>query len=142
MTPVALTSSAIVMVSPDVVKTSEFYRDSVGFSMVAHFDNVEKFAVLYRGGIEIIVVQAKFGSVHPNREIFGAGYDAYFVPENADVVVDFYHELIAARVEIVQEPFRTPYGSTEFAFRDCDGRIIGVGCIKEKEVFFGKAAGK
>jgi catechol 2,3-dioxygenase-like lactoylglutathione lyase family enzyme len=132
-----LSSSAIVFVVPEAEKTAKFYRDKIGFRMVGHFDKAEKFAALYRGGIEIIVVQAKFGEVHSNREHFGAGYDAYLVPENAEVVQDFYHELVAARVEIVDEPFRTAYGSNEFSFRDCDGHIIGVGCIKEKEVFFG-----
>ena len=142
MNPTKLTSSAIVFVCPDVEKTALFYRDQVGFRMVAHFDLAEKFAALYRGGIEIIAVQAKFGSIQSNRERYGAGYDAYLVPENADVVFDFYHELVAARVEIDQEPFRTSYGSNEFSFRDCDGRIIGVGCIQDKEVFFGKTAAK
>jgi catechol 2,3-dioxygenase-like lactoylglutathione lyase family enzyme len=131
-----LSSCAIVFVTPDVERAARYYRDMLGFRLVEHFDRPEKFAALYRDAVEIVLVQSRHGTVQPNRRAYGAGYDAYLVPESLEAVDAFHRELVSKGAEIIQPPTLTTYGSREFVFADCDGRLIGVGLIRDKAVFF------
>jgi uncharacterized glyoxalase superfamily protein PhnB len=131
-----------IFVTTDIEKTVRFYHDLLGFRVVPHYEQAEKFAALYRDKIEILLVEAKFGDVKTNRETYGAGFDAYIVPETVDQVRIFYEEVKTRGITIVQEWQITPYGSSEFAFQDCDGRIIGIGRIKDEAVFFANGAGE
>lgn len=133
-----LSSCAIVFVTPDIEKTLAYYHDMLGFRVVEHFEQPEKFAALYRDAVEILLVQARHGIVTPNRTAYGAGYDAYLVPESLEAVQAFYREIQSRGAEIIQPPALTPYGSLEFVFSDPDGRQIGVGLIQDRHVFFGK----
>lgn len=129
-------NAAIVFVAPDARKTADYYRDVLDFRIVEHYDNAEPFASLYRDTVEIIVVQAKFGSVVSNTARYGAGYDAYLDPENVAGVDVLYAELQKKGAVIESPPAMTPYGSYEFVVEDIDGRRIGIGRIKDEGVFF------
>jgi len=133
-----LNSCAIVFVTTDLGKTSNYYRDVLGFRVVEHHGRKEKFAALYRDSVEIILVQAQFGSIQSNREKYGAGFDAYLVPECPEAVEVFYEEIRARGAKIAQQPGMTTYGSLEFVLEDIEGRLIGVGCIKNEATFFGE----
>jgi catechol 2,3-dioxygenase-like lactoylglutathione lyase family enzyme len=130
---------AAVLISSDVVKTAEYYSDVMGFKVVKHFDGKEKFAALYRDEIEIIIVQSKYGEVQSNRQKYGAGYDVYITPDTVEGVDIIYSELRDKEVKIISTPQMTEYGSYEFVVEDIDGRLIGIGQIKNKEQFFKKA---
>lgn len=131
-----LSNAVIVFVAADAQKTADDYRDVLGFRVVEHFDKKEKFAALYRDAIEIVVVQSRYGEVISNQERYGAGYDAYLVPEDVEDVDALYAELKEKGAKIVSLPSLTSYGSYEFVFEDIDGRRIGIGRIKYNEVFF------
>ena len=133
-----LSSCAIVFVTTDIEKTASYYRDILGFQLVEHYDRQEKFAALYRDSVEVVLVQSQFGTIRSNRDNYGAGYDAYLVPENPAAVKIFYTELRARGAKITEAPVMTTYGSLEFVLEDIDGRLIGVGCIRDDETFFGK----
>jgi len=137
MSPAKLVNAVITFITTDVEKTATYYHYVLGFRLVTHYDNAEPFAAMYRDSVEIVVVQAKFGEILPNRTRFGAGYDAYLDPDTVGGVDEFYKEWKEKGARIAVEPFVTPYGSYEFVIEDIDGRLIGVGRIKEKEVFFG-----
>jgi catechol 2,3-dioxygenase-like lactoylglutathione lyase family enzyme len=136
MNPSKLSSCAIVFVTPDIEKATRYYREVLGFRAVEHYDRPEKFAALYRDAVEIVLVQSQYGIIQPNRAAYGAGYDAYLVPESLEAVDAFYHEIESKGAKIVQPPVVTSYGSREFVFADGDGRLIGVGLIRDKDVFF------
>jgi uncharacterized glyoxalase superfamily protein PhnB len=127
---------AAVLISPDAVKTAEYYRDIMGFKIVRHFDGKEKFAALYRDEIEIIVVQSEYGEVQSNQQKYGAGYDIYISPDTVEGVDLIYAELRDRGAKIISAPQMTEYGSYEFVVEDIDGRLIGIGRIKDKERFF------
>ena len=91
-----LENVAPVLLSADVAKTTEYYRSVLGFEVVEHYGAGEPFATLYRDGVEIIVVQARFGEVEPNALRFGAGYDLYLDPEDVEGV-DLLHTEFASR---------------------------------------------
>ena len=134
-----LDSAAAVFVTPDVRRTAGYYRDVFGFRAVEHYDAAEPFAAIYRDGVEILLVQARHGEVQPNRVRYGAGYDVYLDPDTVEGVDAMYRELMAKGARVVGEPAMTGYGSYEFVVEDVDGRLIGIGRIRDREVFFGDA---
>jgi uncharacterized glyoxalase superfamily protein PhnB len=131
-----LDNVAPVLVSPDLRRTAGYYCDVLGFESVEHYEAPEPFVALYRDSVEIIVVQAARGRVEPNAARYGAGYDVYLDSEDLAGIDLLYDELIAKGARIVSEPKLTPYGSYEFVVEDIDGRRIGIGRIKDKDVFF------
>jgi catechol 2,3-dioxygenase-like lactoylglutathione lyase family enzyme len=133
-----LSSCAIVFVTNDIEKTANYYRNVLGFRVVEHYDRKEKFAALYLDSVEIILVQAQFGSIQSNQVRYGAGFDAYLVPESPEAVEIFYDEIRTNGAKITQKPAMTTYGSLEFVFEDIEGRLIGVGCIKNEATFLGE----
>jgi catechol 2,3-dioxygenase-like lactoylglutathione lyase family enzyme len=135
-----LVNAVIVFVAPDAQRTVDFYRDVLGFRVVEHFDKEEKFAALYRDEIEMIVVQSRFGNVVSNQERYGAGYDAYIDPEHIEDVDALYSEWKERGAKIIAPPSLTSYGCYEFVLEDIDGRRIGIGLIKDNDVFFGEQA--
>jgi uncharacterized glyoxalase superfamily protein PhnB len=131
-----LDNVAPVLVSRDLRRTVEYYRDVLGFEGVEHYEAEEPFAALYRDSVELVAVQAKGGKVESNRARYGAGYDVYLDPEDLAGVDLLYRELVERGARIVREPETTPYGSYEFVLEDVDGRLIGIGRIADEAVFF------
>jgi catechol 2,3-dioxygenase-like lactoylglutathione lyase family enzyme len=131
-----LNSCAIVFVTPDLGNATRYYRDVLGFRAVEHGGRAEKFTALYRDAVEILLVQAQHGAIQSNHAAYGAGYDAYLVPESLAAVQAFHAEIKSKGAAIVQPPTLTSYGSLEFVFSDCDGRWIGVGLIRDTDIFF------
>jgi predicted lactoylglutathione lyase len=125
-----------VFISRDVQRTAQFYTEKLGFTSAKHYDKDDHFAALYRDDIEIVVVQAQQGTVAPNRQRYGAGYDAYIDPATTEGVDPIYEEFAANGVKVVTPPHMTDYGSYEFVIEDIDGRLIGIGRIADKAVFF------
>jgi len=62
--------------------------------------------------------------VMPNRELYGYGYDAYFIAKNQK---DLQEEFLNAGVKIVRSLETTDYGNKEFVIEDLDGRWIAFG---------------
>jgi len=81
-------------------------------------------------------VQAVKGRVDSNAVRYGAGYGAYLDPENVAAVDLFYDELLGKGARIVAAPAMTPYGAYEFVLEDIDDRRIGIGRVKDEDVFF------
>ncbi|HYA44164.1 MAG TPA: VOC family protein [Acidimicrobiales bacterium] len=131
-----LDNIAPVLLSADVRRTAEYYRSVFGFKVVAHYEATVPFAALCRDRVEIVLVQARHGQVEPNILRHGAGYDVYLDPEDIEGVDLLHAELVQRGASIMQAPQLTPYGSYEFVVEDVDGRRVGVGRIKDKDLFF------
>ncbi len=131
-----LDNVAAIFVAPDLKRTAEYYRDVFGFELVERHEAEDAFATLYRDSVEIIVVQARFGEVESNTARYGAGYDVYLNPEDVAGVDALYAELTETGAQIISKPALTPYGSYEFVIEDVDGRLIGIGRVKDENVFF------
>lgn len=131
-----LDNVAPVLVSSDVRRTAEYYRDVLGFELVEHYESPEPFATLYRDSTEVVVVQAARGRVESNAQRYGAGYDFYLDPAEVAGVDLLYEEMREKGASIVAAPAMTAYGSYEFVLEDIDGRRIGIGRVKDEGVFF------
>jgi catechol 2,3-dioxygenase-like lactoylglutathione lyase family enzyme len=130
-----LLNAAAVFVTPDVRRTAGYYREVFGFRVVEHYDAEEPFATIYRDDVELVLVQARHGEVESNAVRYGAGFDVYLDPATVEEVDDMLEELRAKGAWIVREPAMTPYGSYEFEVQDIDGRILGIGRLRDDKTF-------
>jgi uncharacterized glyoxalase superfamily protein PhnB len=131
-----LDNAAAVFITPDVRRTAVYYREVFGFTVVEHYDAEEAFAAIYRDSVEILLVQSRHGEVQANKVRYGAGFDIYIDPDTVEGVDSIFEELKAKGARIVREPAMTGYGSYEFVVEDVDGRLIGIGRIRDRQSFF------
>jgi catechol 2,3-dioxygenase-like lactoylglutathione lyase family enzyme len=131
-----LANVAPVLPTPDVRRAAAYYRDILGFKVVEHYDADEAFATLYRDSVELILVQTRHGDVQSNTARYGAGFDVYIDPETVGAVDSMYEELKASGAKTLGEPAMTAYGSYEFVVEDVDGRLIGIGRVRDRGTFF------
>lgn len=132
-----ISTAVIILMCNNLVPTTTYYEEKLGFRVVRHFENSEPFAATYRDKVEIVLVQTAHGQFTPNRERYGAGYDAYLVPDSHESVRSMHDDLKSRGVKINNPLALTPYGSLEFSFSDCEGHEIGVGLIQNEKAFFG-----
>ncbi|CAM4133512.1 VOC family protein [Lederbergia lenta] len=119
-----LLESHCVFPTPDIIKTANFYEQKMGFNVVQYMDSNEPHICLYRDTTEIILTKSNGQKVIPNRDLYGYGYDAYFITKDQD---ELQKEFIHSNVKIVRTLDNTDYNNKEFVIEDIDGRWIGFG---------------
>ncbi|GAA0339558.1 hypothetical protein GCM10008967_32380 [Bacillus carboniphilus] len=119
-----LIQSHCVFPTPDIIKTAKFYEQKMGFKAVPYLNAKEPHICLYRDTTEIILTETNGKKVIPNRELYGYGYDAYFITKDQDVL---QAEFIKFGVKIIRSLGDTDYNNKEFVIEDIDGRWIGFG---------------
>lgn len=123
-----LLKSHCIFPTLDIIRTANFYEQKMGFKAVQYLDANEPHICLYRDTTEIILTKTNGQNVIPNRELYGYGYDAYFITDNLEVLQE---EFINSNVKIVRSLNHTDYRNNEFVIEDIDGRWIAFG-IKVK----------
>lgn len=115
-----LTQVAPSFVVEDVVKTAEYYRDKLGFTILGYFLDPPVFAMVARDGVEFHFGKIDEGQEMKGNEMIrkGLGNDAYIF---VDDVQSLYEEFNARGVEIVEGPIRRIYDCIEITVRDCNG---------------------
>ena len=103
----------------DVVKTAEYYRDELGFTILGYFKDPPVYAMVARDDVEIHFGKADADKVQMNESVRrGLGTDVYVWVSDIN---GLFEELSAKNVEIVEGPVKQIYGSTEIVIRDCNG---------------------
>jgi len=125
-----------IFLTDDVIKTTDYYVNKLGFKYAKNYNTKDNFAAVYRDSIEIIIVQKRTGKIESNNEKYGNGYDAYIDTDTLEGINELFEEFKRNKVKIIKEPYMTEYGSLEFVFEDIDGRNIGVGLISDEKTFF------
>lgn len=110
-----LLESHCIFPATDIIKTAKFYESKLGFKAVRHLDAKEPHICLYRDTTEIILTQTNGQKVIPNRELYGYGYDAYFITKNQE---ELQEEFIKSSVTIVRTLDNTDYNNKEFVIED------------------------
>jgi len=123
-----LLQSHSIFPTHDIIRTSEYYEKVLGFKAVKYLEVIEPHICLYRDDTEIILTVSKKQKVVPNRELYGYGYDAYFITKKQDKL---QQEFLDAGANIIRPLSFTDYQNKEFVIEDIDGRWIAFG-IKEK----------
>ncbi len=119
-----LLESHCIFPTPDIVKTANFYEQKMGFKAVQYLEANEPHICLYRDTTEIILTNSNGQKVIPNRNLYGYGYDAYFITQNQE---ELQEEFNNSKVKIVRSLGDTDYNNKEFVVEDIDGRWIGFG---------------
>ena len=106
-------------VVPDVVKTAEFYRDKLGFTIVGYFADPPVFAMVERDDVEIHFGKADKGETRVNESVRrGLGTDAYIWVSDIELLFEEFSE---RGVEIIEGPVKRIYECTEVVVKDCNG---------------------
>jgi len=108
---------------PDPSSTARYYEAVLGFRVVSYLDAAEPHVCLYRDDVEVILTAAST-AVRPNRELYGYGYDAYFITSRQAAL---QAEFEAAGAKVVRPLGRTDYHNDEFVVEDPDGRWLAFG---------------
>lgn len=119
-----LLMSHSVFPTTDIKRTAAFYVQKLGFRAYEYLHTEEPHICLYRDATEIILTESNGQKVIPNRELYGYGYDAYFITRNQEAL---QQEFKQADVPIVRELRHTDYANREFVVEDIDGRWIAFG---------------
>lgn len=119
-----LLMSHCVFPTPDIIKTANFYEQKMGFRAVHYTNTTEPHICLYRDTTEIILTKSQGQKVIPNRELYGYGYDAYFITKNQE---ELQKEFVKSNVKIIRSLDQTDYNNKEFVIEDVDRRWIAFG---------------
>lgn len=119
-----LLDSHCIFPTSDIIKTAEFYEQKMGFKALRYLDATEPHICLYRDTTEIILTKTNGQKVIPNRDLYGYGYDAYFITINQEAL---QKEFINSNVKVVRLLNNTDYNNKEFVIEDIDGRWIAFG---------------
>ncbi|MDL4842400.1 VOC family protein [Aquibacillus rhizosphaerae] len=119
-----LIESHCIFPTQDIIKTANFYEHKMGFTAVHYLNANEPHICLYRDTTEIIITKTNGQKVIPNRDLYGYGYDAYFITKNQK---ELQEELLNSNVNIVRSLDNTDYNNKEFVVEDIDRRWIAFG---------------
>jgi len=111
----------------NVNRTVEFYRDTLGFKLLTTVPDEGQFdwAMMKRDGVEIMFqARSSLGQEVPALAGVSIGGSLTFYTEVTGL--EALYEQFQGQVEIIQDWHITFYGTQEFAFRDCNGYIIGL----------------
>lgn len=119
-----LIMSHCIFPTPDIIRTAEFYEQKMGFRAIPYLSAREPHICLYRDSTEIILTKTNGQKVFPNRQLYGYGYDAYFITKNQE---ELQQKFIEAGVNVVRPLGSTDYENKEFVIEDIDGRWLAFG---------------
>jgi uncharacterized glyoxalase superfamily protein PhnB len=135
-TAATLTSIAPVFLAADVVRTAEWYRDYLGFTVGDYFTDHEHdedgndipdstgpafFVIINNGPVSIQISRGPEGKAHHNRLVSADSYEAYI---NVTGVRALFARLKSAGAQFAFEITDEFYGMTDFAVLDPDGRAV------------------
>lgn len=123
-----LLKSHCIFPTLDILKTTNFYVEKLGFTASLYLEAAEPHVCLYRDETEIILTKSNGQTVIPNRTLYGYGYDAYFITKNQEAAQTEFQQ---AGVKIVRSLTDTDYNNRELVIEDIDGRWLAFG-IKNK----------
>lgn len=115
----------------DVAKTTEYYRDVLGFEIDGYWDGegVHRgrsrrtvFGIVRRDQVSIHFNAADPANLPP--AVRDGAYDVYFEISDVD---SFAEEARVRGAEVLDGPADRVYGRRELVLRDCDGRVLAFG---------------
>ena len=121
MSKAKLTGIAPIMVVHNVLRTSSFYVDRLGFSLIALAGAPPVYAMVERDGIQIHFTVSDGEKININKELRLTAYDIIlWIPD----IHAFYNEVRQQGLHITEEIVRRSYGNMEFVIEDIDGHRI------------------
>jgi catechol 2,3-dioxygenase-like lactoylglutathione lyase family enzyme len=120
-----LTGHATVLLVTDVRRSTDYYRDALGFEVEPYDQLPGHYGYARRDGCHVHFACFDGVGSRPNSEAVPPDmFDAYFWTDDVD---GLYAELLERGAELVHEPIDQGYGLREFRARDPDGHILAFG---------------
>jgi catechol 2,3-dioxygenase-like lactoylglutathione lyase family enzyme len=130
--PVELAGIAPFFIVADVNRSAAFYREVLGFSVVALLPDVDPFFGIVRRGKAQIFIKAVGDGVEPlpnPRRHIHARLDAFVDVFDPDALAA---ELAARGTRLLLPLSDTEDGLRGFEVQDCDGHVLFFGCRREE----------
>ncbi len=109
---------------PDVLRTTTYYTEVLGFNIIGLVQDPPVYGMVERDGFQIHFAKSDTTEIRRNKDLRSISHDLIlWVPQ----IDDFYAELQSRHATIVEGIVRRPYGSREFVIEDCDGHRILIG---------------
>jgi catechol 2,3-dioxygenase-like lactoylglutathione lyase family enzyme len=107
---------------PDVVRTAEYYHDTLGFHVAPFWGTPPVFAVVWRDQVELFFNQATVPRPRTGRA--PGAYDVYVRVSGVEALAA---ELRARGADIIEGPELRVYDQLELIVRDCNGLVLAFG---------------
>lgn len=115
-----ITDIAPILVVKDIVRTAEYYRDILGFTINGYWFDPPVYVIISRDGSELHFGKADSEQIHANKDIRkGTPEFVVWVPD----IETFFDEVKSKGADIVQKIVDREYGR-ECIISDCDGHQI------------------
>jgi catechol 2,3-dioxygenase-like lactoylglutathione lyase family enzyme len=130
-TAVSVVAAVPQFTVPDLVRTTEYYRDVLGFQIAGYWDGERVslvadrspvFAIVRRDQVQIFFNLAGQSEVRTGRA--EGAYDAYFRVIGIDALAE---ELRTPGADILDGPEDRIYGQRELVIKDCNELILAFG---------------
>ncbi len=106
----------------DVLQTSEYYRDVLGFQINGYWQSPPVFAIVSRDNVEVFFNRGDQSTVRAGRA--HGGYDVYVRIHGVEALAA---ELRAQGADILEGPVSRVYEQRELVVRDCNGLVLAFG---------------
>ena len=113
---------------PDVVRTAEYYRDTLGFEILGYWNGaqvsleaqpVPVFGIVRRDAVQVFFSRAQSGEARPVRP--EGGCDAYIQVTAVDALAQ---ELRRRGAGLLDGPVDRVYNQREIEVKDCNGLVL------------------
>ncbi|HKP31936.1 MAG TPA: VOC family protein [Chitinophagaceae bacterium] len=119
-----LTAEATILLVKDVIISSNWYRDKLGFNILGIWG--DHTAIIERDGQRIMFYRARPEQITPLWKIADKTSNIYFWVEDIDAL---YKEFIDKKAKIDFTLYETPWGTKEFGINDPDEYDVTFGEI-------------
>ena len=127
MAKAKVTSSAPVLLVKDLLKSTAYWRDKLGFTDQKVFGEPPNFAMVKRDDFTVMLAQVEADRTFvSNWHIVEKMWDVYFWVDDADAI---YAEFQASGAIIDYSLYVAPHGVKEFGVQDLDDHDIAFGQV-------------
>jgi catechol 2,3-dioxygenase-like lactoylglutathione lyase family enzyme len=120
-----LSSHATVLLVTEVGRSTDYYRDRLGFGVDRYDANPDHYAYARRDGCTVHFACFEGARPRPNSEAVPPDmFDLYVYVDDVDAL---HAELVERGAEIHDPPARREYGMYDFRVTDPDGYVLAFG---------------
>ena len=121
-----LTGVAPILLVNDINVSVDYYRDTMGFSVIEIYGSPANFALIQRDDLVLMFAKAPPDLIKPNWKIVEKTCNVYFWVNDVE---SLYKEFIDNGAIIDYSLYTAPYGVKEFGISDPDEYDIAFGEI-------------
>jgi len=121
--------TVITILSNDVTRLTQFYRDTLGFKTLV---DTEGYVEFDNSGVRFSICSKALMAVNTNghpsfkEEFRGQAFELCFPCDSPEDVINTYNDIITKGATPIKEPTVMPWGHTTAFFADPEGNIHSI----------------